>query len=90
MTDYSVVVLARGSRRMRSGRDVPSTGNSDLLPHFEAEEEKHDHVLTKINLGKEQVWSLAQFYSVDFLKSRIDVKKCVFNKRTINVCVSCG
>ena len=30
-----------------------------------------------------QVWSLAQFYSVDFSKSRIDVKKCVFNKRTI-------
>ena len=52
MTDYSVVVLARGSRRMRSGRDVPSTGNSDLLPHFGAEEEKHDYVLTKINLGK--------------------------------------
>ena len=36
-----------------------------------------------------QVWSLPQFYSVDFSKSRIDVKKCVFNKRTINVCVSC-
>ena len=24
-----------------------------------------------------QVWSLTQFYSVDFLKSRIDVKECV-------------
>ena len=36
-----------------------------------------------------QVWSLTQFYSVDFSKSRIDVKKCVFNKRTIKVCVSC-
>ena len=36
-----------------------------------------------------QVWSLTQFYSVDFSQSRIDVKKCVFNKRTIKVCVSC-
>ena len=36
-----------------------------------------------------QVWSLNQFYSVDFLQSRIGVKKCVFIKRTIKVCVSC-
>ena len=33
--------------------------------------------------------SLTQFYSVDFSKSRIGVKTCVFNKRTIKVCVSC-
>ena len=36
-----------------------------------------------------QVWSLTQIYSVDFSKSRIGVKKCLFNKRTIKVCVSC-
>ena len=36
-----------------------------------------------------QVWSLTQFYSVDFSQSRIGVKKCVFNKRTIKVCISC-
>ena len=36
-----------------------------------------------------QVWSLTQFYSVDFSKSRIGVKKCVFYQRTIKVCVSC-
>ena len=36
-----------------------------------------------------QVWSLTQLYSVDFSKSRIGVKKCVFNKRTIKVCFSC-
>ena len=35
-----------------------------------------------------QVWSLTKFYSIDFSKSRIDVKKFVFNKRTIKVCVS--
>ena len=37
-----------------------------------------------------QVLSLTQFYSVDFSQSRIGVKKCVFNKRTIKVCVSCS
>ena len=37
----------------------------------------------------QQVWSLTQFYSVDFSQSRIGVKKSVFNKRTIKVCVSC-
>ena len=41
------------------------------------------------HLGALQVWSLTQFYSVDFSKSRINVKKCIFNKRTIKVCVSC-
>ena len=36
----------------------------------------------------DQVWSLTQVYFVDFSKSRIDVKKCVFYRRTIKVCVS--
>ena len=36
-----------------------------------------------------QVWSQTQFYSVDFSKSWIGVKKCVFHKHTIKVCVSC-
>ena len=36
-----------------------------------------------------QVCSLTQLYSVDFSQSRIGVKKCVFNKCTIKVCVSC-
>ena len=30
--------------------------------------------------NQQQVWSLTQFYSVDFSKSRINLKKCVFNK----------
>ena len=34
-----------------------------------------------------KVWSLTQFYSVDFSPSRISVKKCVFNKHTIKICV---
>ena len=36
-----------------------------------------------------QVWSLTQFYSVDFSQPRIGVNKCVFYKRTIKVCVNC-
>ena len=39
--------------------------------------------------GGQQVWSPTQFYSVDFLKSRIGVKKCVFNKCFIKVFASC-
>ena len=38
--------------------------------------------------GVGQGWSLTQLYSVDFSQSKIGVKKCVFNKRTIKVCVS--
>ena len=37
-----------------------------------------------------QVRSLTQFHSVDFSPSRIVVQKCIFNKRTIMVCVSCS
>ena len=40
-------------------------------------------------LPASQVWSLTQSYSVDFSQSRISVKKCVFDKRTIEVCFSC-
>ena len=35
-----------------------------------------------------QVWSLTQFFSVDFSRLRINVKKFVFSKCTIQVCVS--
>ena len=34
------------------------------------------------------MWPLTQFYSVDFSKSRTVVKKCVFNKRKIQVCTN--
>ena len=37
----------------------------------------------------DQVWSLTEFYYVDFSQSRIGVNKCVFYKHTIRVCVSC-
>ena len=37
-----------------------------------------------------QVWSLSRFYSVDFSQSRIGVEKCILNKRTIKVCISCS
>ena len=44
--------------------------------------------LAALSLAGQHVWSLTQFFSVDFSQSRISVKKCVFNKRTINVCVN--
>ena len=39
--------------------------------------------------GQIQVWPLPQLYSVEFSQSRISVKKCVFDKRIIKVCISC-
>ena len=45
--------------------------------------------LTLTTLIINQDWSLTQFHSFDFSQSRIGVKKCVFNKRNIKVCVSC-
>ena len=48
-----------------------------------------DHVIQPAVVSHQQVWSLTQFYSVDFSQTRIGVKKCIFNKRTIKVCVSC-
>ena len=38
-------------------------------------------------LEGKKVWSLTQFYSVGISQSRISVKKCVFNKRTMEGCV---
>ena len=34
--------------------------------------------------------TITQFDSLDFLQSKIGVKKCVFNKRKIKVCISCS
>ena len=45
--------------------------------------------ISRCQPGKFKVWSLPQFYSVDFSKSRIGGKKCMFNKLTIKVCVDC-
>ena len=42
-----------------------------------------------LKLVYNQVWSLTQFYCVDFSQSRTGVKKCVFNKCKIKVCVRC-
>ena len=49
----------------------------------------YDRSVREILARTRQVWSLTQFYSVDFSQSRIGVEKCVFYKRTIKVCVSC-
>ena len=41
------------------------------------------------NNNNGQVWLLTLFYPVDFSQSGIVAKKCVFNKPTIKVCISC-
>ena len=39
--------------------------------------------------AQRQVWPLTQFYAVDFSQSGIGEKRCVFNKSTIKVRISC-
>ena len=50
--------------------------------HFEDNEEF-------VGYNDDKVWLQTQFCSVDSSQLRIGVKKCIFNKRTIKVCVSC-
>ena len=59
--------------------------------HIKLSCEKHTcrSLFSTKQVGYYHVWSLTQFYPVDFSQSRIGVKKCVFNKRTIKVRVSC-
>ena len=42
------------------------------------------HYLLLRAFNSYQVWSLPQFYSVDFPKSRIDGKKCVLNNQDLH------
>ena len=58
-----------------------------LEPHQALVPNQIDGVLG--NAVDSQVWSLTQFYSVDFSQSKIGGKKCIFNKRTIKVSVNC-
>ena len=67
---------------------LPGLGLNYLLDGFDADVVLFVFVVFHY-LGVDQVWSLTQFYSVDFSQSRIGVNKCIFNKRTIKVCVSC-
>ena len=62
---------------------------SDDLSHWSDVFTWRQHHYKFIANHYNQVWSLTQFYSVDFSQSRIGVKKCIFYKRTIKVCVSC-
>ena len=53
-----------------------STRLAEQVIGFQYEVEEKERAVTVLK----QVWSLTQFYSVDFSQSRIGVKKCVFNK----------
>ena len=48
---------------------------------FDASTGSSADILINWLTGERQVWSLTQFYSVDFSQSRIGVEKCVFNKQ---------
>ena len=62
-----------------------STRLAEQVIGLQYEVEEKERAVTVLK----QVWSLTQFYSVDFSQSRIRVKKFVFHKRTIKVGVSC-
>ena len=65
-------------------------GHGHVGRPLQAEEHHRERLVGEVGLLQVlQVWSLTQFYSVDISQSRIGVKKCVFNKRTIKVCVRC-
>ena len=69
--------------RLRNTRRIaPEPGSGRTHP----EQERWSRYF---ELDLDQVWSQTQLNSVDFSQSRIGVKKCHFNKRTIMVCVSC-
>ena len=46
-------------------------------------------VIIVVTVGFVQVRSLTQFYSVDLSLSWTGVGKCVYNKHTMKVCISC-
>ena len=79
-----------------SNDEIDAEGKADLkvLSEMLADKEfffgDEPHSLDLVTFAHlAQVRTLTQFYSVDFSQSRIGVKKCVFNKHTIKVCVSC-
>ena len=61
----------------------------DILKNVKSQKIRKDFEYMSKSEILVQVWSLTQLYSVDFSQSRISVRKCVFNKCTIKVCVSC-
>ena len=75
--------------QLRYSRSQVNLGLSDYLLVNNAKDPKSMSTQATGNTCYFQVWSLTQFYSLDYSKSRINVKTCVFNKRTIKVCVSC-
>ena len=75
--------VARGAKVTTTGRRVRTAGVS------RPGTPRAPRRVTPTRTTTPQVCSTTQFYSHHFSKSRIAVKKCVFNKRTIKVCVNC-
>ena len=92
--DHLLVLLVDGGRLVVSGRhqvvlEGGDVGDALVLKGLQADVESLLLGQQGLDTAQVQVWSLTQFYSLDFSKSRIGVNKCVFYKRTIKVCVSC-
>ena len=68
-------------------RGVKVNHQTVLCPAQLPGRELHFHIHWGLHV---QVWSLTQFYSVDFSNSRISVKIYVFNKRTMFASVVVG
>ena len=77
-------------KRALLGRPGSSRNLFSVPGIFEAFHVFFVDALEPVEPGGDQVWSLTQFYSVDFSQSRIGARKCFFNKRTFKVCVSCS
>ena len=90
-TQFIVKQFGTGLRQVLGSTNTLST--EDAFNHLKVVHGKSDGKHAGVDgetrkVLMDQVWSLTQFYFVDFSKSRVGVKKCVFNKRTIKVCVS--
>ena len=75
---------------LTSDVDTETRDNSRTVPQAHRRQVKA--AKDRFNLtfcSLQQDGSLNQFYSLDFSQSRTGVKKCVFIKLTIKICVSC-
>ena len=75
--------------KLLSGTKIASVDQSGVVKAGSAAGDAVIEITNVDRSGHVQVWSPTQFYYVDFSQSRICVKKSVFNKRTIKVCVCC-
>ena len=93
LTAAASVAYLYSLRKLLAGRDAErllvDDESADQQRGGDDDEDDEDFRSATETVYANQVWSLTQLYSVDFSQSRIGVKKRVFIKRAIKVCVSC-